>query len=355
MKKYFILIVICFLVGWPLRTEAFSAEMIEATQSCTQYVEDVPTKADEIPISMRIEGKKEELCLVVLKPEIDENERIECALNEEQLGHLVEVMQNMPADAVDAEWGKLWEEFAQSSCGLNEIKVEAAAPAEPVQADVVDYFAPEFMAKLRQCEAAVSAPIGYEEDDAVPLEIVAKQGDKCELKYDQYQIKAPLDILPNIHSFEDLQVILRNKEMAHYDYTPQYVYDGLLYALDACRNKRDYMGRQTSGQVGKATYNAGLTAEYFNQICTIYLSNQLNVMGNQSDWTVTCRLKDAEVAEILSYYQQILDEYGKKQRQVVDGRLQTVPAKENEVTQQADKELMYYLQQNDFCRKPNMN
>jgi hypothetical protein len=230
-----------------------------------------------------------------------------------------------------------------------------AIPEEPAQAAVVDYFTPEFMGKLRQCQPAVIAPIGNEDDEAESLEIIGKQGNVCRLRYDLYQISAPLEVLPNIHSFEDLQVILRNPEMAHYDYTPQYIYDGLLYALDACRNKRDYMGRQTSGQVGKATYNAGLTAEYFNQICTIYLSNQLDVMGNQSDWTVTCRLKDAEVAEILSYYQQILDEYGKKQRQVVDGRLQTVPAKENEVTQQADKELMYYLQQNDFCRKPNMN
>lgn len=355
MKNYFIWAIICFLAGWPLQAKAFSAEMIEATESCLEYAEDVPAKTDEIPVSMRIEGKDEGLCIITLGPKEIEDNHIKCALNEEQLGHLVEVMREMPDNAVDAEWEKLWQELAVTSCGLNEITIEEKPQETEPKPVAMEILTPEFMENLRKCQPAVSAPIGYEDDEAVPLEIIAKKGDKCLLKYDAYKIEAPLGILPNIHNFEDLQVILRNKEMSHYDYTPQYIYDGLLYALDACRNKRDYMGRQVSGKVGKASYVSGLTAEYFDQVCTVYLAHQLDVMGNQQDWTVTCRLKEAEVEEILGYYQQILDEYGKKQKQVVNGRLQTIAAKENEVTKQADKELMFYLQQNGFCRKPNIN
>ena len=334
--------------------EAFSPEMTEATSSCLEYAEDLPSGEDETGISLRIEGKNEGMCIVSLGSEENDANRIRCALNDDQLQRLVAVMQNMSDGLANDEWKQLWEEYAKSSCGLGDIQIEHTSEEKADSVKVADYFTQEFMGKLRLCQPAVSDLIGYEDDEALSLEIIGKEGDKCMLKYGEYKIMAPLDILPNIHSFEDLQIILRNKEMSHYEYTPQYIYDGLLFALDACRNKRDYMGRQVSGTINKAQYTAGLTAEYFNQMCTIYLANQLDVMGDISDWTVICRLKETEVTEILSYYQQILDEYGKKQRQVINGRLQTIAAKENEVTHQADQELMYYLQQNGFCQKPDI-
>lgn len=238
--------------------------------------------------------------------------------------------------------------------GAEEQPAENAEPeaTEEEPAPQVPDFAPEFLFKLHKCEPAVSEPLGEGDDDSEKLEIIGIKGDKCQMKYAFYDLSVPLMTVPNIRNIADMQVMLRSPETARFNYVPQYVYDGLLFALDACRNKKDYAGRHQLGQTGPAKWDSGLTAEYFGKVCTIYLNNQVEIFDDLVDWTVTCRVEEDDVKEILSYYQEVLDEYGKTKHAVVDGRLQTTEAEENEVTKQADKELMYYLQQNNYCQKP---
>ena len=360
MKK--IRIWLCLLsVLAAFEAQAFSSEMISAVEQCLAFAENLPDTGGT-PIELRVIGQEDGACVVSLGSPNEEANQMECRLNEEQTARLSSVMAQMSVTNNTEDWEPLWEEFAAQSCYVKGIEKTQAEQTDEALAENneqlsesnaeeknVLVFSIEFMNALRDCKPAVSEET---EEGIAQLKIIGLKKGKCQMQYDAYDLSVPLSILPNIHNTKDVQVLLRNREIAHYTFKPDYVYDGLLYALDACRRKRDYTGSEVSGQQGDAVWKSGLTAEYFEQACTVYLNNRVELEDDVIDQTVQCHISEAELETILSYYQEILDLYGAKKRQVIGGKIQTTSAQENEKTHQSDTELMYYLQQNGYCRKP---
>lgn len=207
-------------------------------------------------------------------------------------------------------------------------------------------FAPELAAKIHKCLPA------SEEISGKSIEIIGLNKEKkCQISYDGFSLNLPQTILTNIHSEDDLKVLLKNKDMAVYNYTPQYNFSGLIFALQSCLNKTDYIGKQDVIEHDMVHIRRGLYAGYADNICTITLRDEVSIDEVLTDYSVVCRLPAKVMSEIEPYFVEILQKYGAKRRLDKNGRMRTLNPRFNEETRQADLALMYYLQQKGYCKK----
>ncbi len=216
----------------------------------------------------------------------------------------------------------------------------------PQTPEVFNVFTPQFMNALRKCKSAQES--NQFDNAASTIQIIERKDEKCHLRYAEFDLYVPFDVLPNIHGFDDLQTLLRNPEIAHYNFQPQYIYNGLLYALNSCAQKRDYLGIEKKEKRDNKQIKQGLEAEFANDVCTVYLISELEVENVRQDYTVTCRIDTATIANLLNYYRELLDKYGEK-RFMAQGKMRVRSEVENEQTRQADDELMFFMQQKGLC------
>lgn len=209
-------------------------------------------------------------------------------------------------------------------------------PEEPV---ILDVFAPEFMASLTVCEKNQT-----EENNRV-LKIIGAKNEKCRLQYGNYELNIPMTLLSNIHSFDDLEVVLKNQDLAHYNYLPKYVYDGLMYALDSCTRQKDYFGIEEKEVSAEAFITRGINAKYQNNTCFIYLENilRLKFENNRAvDYGYTCKVSKEKLEELTPYFADIV---------AANPEPEDIRTERTKDVRDADIALMYYLQQNDYCAK----
>lgn len=236
---------------------------------------------------------------------------------------------------------------------------ENTAPqAEAVLGDAesgVDYnvFSPQFMAALRQCRSASES--GHTQyGEPAEITIVGFENDRCHLQYADFDLLVPDDLLGSIHGFDDLPPLLRNNDIAHYNFQPEYTYDGLLYALQSCAQKNDYFGTQDTQEKDYVIITKGLNAEYFNHLCHVYLTSELDIDGIVSDYTVVCQVPDSALESIVENYADVLEKYGEKRQGITKGHTTGRAAVQNAETRKADTELMFYLQQSGYCKRPQL-
>ncbi len=218
-------------------------------------------------------------------------------------------------------------------------------PVEEVVYVDVEVFSPSFMKSLIGCKP------DSESNQENTIEIIGIKDQRCQIKYANFDLNVPPSLLGNIHSFEDVETLLKNKDIAHYNYRADYIYEGLVYALDACLNKKEYFGKQEELSDEYVTINRGLSSEFINGVCVISLQNTQNIEGVDSDLRVTCKLPYKEVKNLEPYFKDIVEKYGEKRGFGSDGHIMVKPAEYNKKTNEGDIALMYYMQKNGFCRK----
>lgn len=223
---------------------------------------------------------------------------------------------------------------------------EDEVATEPKVEEVVEVkvFSPKFMEKLRACEAVKETEAENE------VEIVGIADGKCQLKYMDFDLNVPMNILENIHGFDDLTTLLKNQDIAHYNYQPTYTYDGLMYAVTACAKQTNYFGVQEKSLRHGTEINRGLTAEYADKVCTIKLQNDVTKDGKTEDYGVVCRLSDEVLDSLEPYFKELAEKYGER-HEFAYGRARVLPPSHNQETHEADITLMYFMQQNGYCSK----
>lgn len=207
---------------------------------------------------------------------------------------------------------------------------------ETIEEVQLEVFEPEFMNSLMKCQPDTA------DNEGRILKIVGIIEDKCHLEYGNYVLDLPPTILNNIHSFDDLQTVIKNSDFTKYNYTPNYTYEGVIYALDACAKQEEYMGIEEDEKLVDAVVTRGLNAEYKDGICTIYLQNELDLDGKYFDYGVVCRLPQSEIDELEPYFKDIVAKYAAPDAS---------DAEQPKEAQDADIALMYYLQKNGFCKQ----
>ena len=220
----------------------------------------------------------------------------------------------------------------------------APAPAQisdVVQEEVVqlNVFDPDFMASMNECK----------KNEAINgnriLKIIGKKEDNCRLQYGNYVLNIPMTLLSNIHSFDDVEVVLKNPDLAQYKYLPKYIYDGLMYALDSCSRQADYSGKEEREISAEAFIVRGINAKYTDNTCFIYLENTLKLKFENDrtvDYGFTCSIPQDKLEELVPYFADIA---------AANPAPEDVRAELPKEVRDADIALMYYLQQNDYCAK----
>ena len=242
---------------------------------------------------------------------------------------------------------------------IKDFESDAAQAEEPEEqlspeefAERYNLFSPAFMLSLQACrpdaEERMIARFSHE------IEIIGKEKNICHVVYDMYDLKIPLDIMPNIHGFDDVKTLLKNQEIASFNYKPEYIYDGLVHAYNACHNKHSYYGLKDLKRVGDIVISRSMNAEYDGKACIINLNNDVESDGQITDYGVMCRLTDKTIEELWPIFQDVLDKYGEKQKIGADGKEEIVHGINNKKTKEADIALMFYMQQQGYCRKPEI-
>lgn len=203
---------------------------------------------------------------------------------------------------------------------------------------VLDVFPPEFMASLQICRK------DSESKDGRVFTIKGVRNGKCHLTYGNYILDVPTSLLSSIHGFDDLNAFLKNKDMARYKYLPEYTYEGLIFALNACAQKEKFYGVEEEEKRIDATVVRGLSSEYFTNYCEIYLQNELELEDEVRDYSITCRLPQATIEELEPYFTDTVEKYED---------LESTEMHQHKEVRDADIALMYYLQQNNYCHKNN--
>ena len=203
---------------------------------------------------------------------------------------------------------------------------------------VLDVFSPDFMASLRICRK------DSESKDGRVFTIKGMRNDKCHLTYGNYTLDVPTSLLSSIHGFDDLNAFLKNKDMARYKYLPEYTYEGLIFALNACVRKEKFYGVEEEENHIDAVVLRGLSAEYFTNYCEIYLQNELELEDETHDYSITCRLPQNTIDELEPFFADLVEKYE---------NLKPTEMHQNKEVRDADIALMYYLQQNNYCKKNN--
>lgn len=238
------------------------------------------------------------------------------------------------------------EEKIESPAEVEKSIEEATVPEEPevIYAEE-EVFPPKFMKSLIGCAE------DEESDGEREVTILGKKDGRCRLQYANFELDVPLTLLGNIHGFDDLETLLKNKDIAHYNYRADYIYDGLMYALNACYNKKGHEGKQEELADEYVTITRGLYSEFSNDLCTVYLVNKQDIEGAITDYGVTCKLPHKAVSGLTGYFKDLVEKYGEKRGFGEDGHIVVTAEQKNKQTHEADVALMYYLQQNGYCQK----
>ena len=221
-----------------------------------------------------------------------------------------------------------------------EAETEKEPDIETVYEVQFDVFEPDFMNSLMKCQP------NQESRNGVTLQIIGIKDEKCQLTYGNYELNLPKNILNNIHGFDDLPTLLKNSDFAQYKYSPEYIYDGVIYTLEACAKQEEYMGVEEEEKLVDAVVTRGVSAEYQNEECIVHLQNELDLNGDYYDYGVVCRFPQSTIDELMPYFEDIIKKYPQSE---------VLSEDRPKELKDADVALMYYLQQNEYCHQNRSN
>lgn len=350
----------------------FSPDLLKAISACSVYQENflnlnpelkqklsATYNIDNPEINIEIQGKEAKLCNLTVQEKFPpvQTEYI-CQLTEQDLKKLTvaardrsgkpytdkiltypEQNENGTAETpvessiTGSRFYVVWEKIKADSCLQNtsDIAEEPEEAPETAVKNPTD-FSTDFMLSLFKCQPDIE-----EQNISVPekIEIVGFEDEKCHLRFDDFDLYVPQQLLIGIHSMSDVKTLIRNRDITVYH--PQYDYHGLLPEIDEClQNRGTHTAHLQRREVGDAVLISGLTSQFVNNFCEIRLLNQLDVTDSLTDYSVICRISQEDAQFITETYAEFLQEGA-----------EISPDRQK----QADNEIMYRLQQGDFCKK----
>ena len=383
----------------------FSPELVAAVSNCSRYSENFTqnnpdlitnTGLDQVEqqIDVIIKGWQDEECLFDIEyyykgtQDAPQSKRLSCNLEKDNLSALVNAMQDQSTemysetyyinqydeagqqvDSIEknvsgSHFDVIFAQVKDLMCQTEYIEAKPEKPIEEVYegeklspeefAAKYNLFSPEFMLSLQNC-----SPNKEErtiERLSHTINVVGKEKSYCHVVYDQFDLNIPFEIISNIHGFDDVKTLLKNKEIAHFNYKPEYVFDGLVHAYNACHNKHSYYGAKEVKRLNDVLITRGMNAEYDGKACIINLTNDVEIEGEVTDYSTMCRLTDKTIEELWPFFEEVLSKYGEKGEVGPNGRFRiSKVAIENKETHNADLALMMYMQQEEYCKRPNLD
>lgn len=217
-----------------------------------------------------------------------------------------------------------------------------------VAAEKFNQFSDGFILSLKKCEPneEVKQVLFAEER----VQILGEEFGKCHVKYRNFDLHVPLQMLPKITTFSDLQKQLSDSSVTLY--LPEYEVSWLMFGLYDCAKRRTGSGStvyHSSFGSDSMTITKSFSAVLDDDFCIIKAGNELSLGGKSTDYGKTCKVPVDQISSLLLPYEMLIDENKGKSGVSADGGRYFGSHQQNEQTQNADKELFEKLKQAGYC------
>ncbi len=185
------------------------------------------------------------------------------------------------------------------------------------------------------------------------IEVLGEENGKCHIKMMIFSLNVPFERLAEVKSFEDLENLCKEPEIATLEYKENYHYINLMSELNMCA---DFQALHHNGRTSNeypflnVTVMTDMTAQHKDDSCELTLVNEVTMDNKFMNYNVVCVIPDGKISQLLEPYGDLLDLYGAKEIEHEDGTISSRPAAVNDYTRRVDAKLMYQLQIDGYCR-----
>ena len=183
--------------------------------------------------------------------------------------------------------------------------------------------------------------------------IVGMDDDKCRISLVTFTLNVPFEKLPEIATYEDIENLRNDENIATFEYAKNYRYANLMSELNQCGEYEviHHNGRSSvEYPFVKMTVVTDMASQHKDGNCKITFVNEVVRDGDFTDYSVVCEVPDEKITEMLQQYRELIDLYGAKKIVNEDGSVSSRNSVSNKDTSKADSKLMYTLQMNGYCR-----
>ena len=366
----------------------FSPDLMRAAADCRAYSEDFVAQNPDLrqrsnqfggakfKIDIDIKGISEDLCRFSVTTYLEGvgGTKTTCGLNGSEHLSLIKAMKDrseqpitltyttindkeneppvqttLTAGHFDAVWAKLRSEVCQTV-------VISATPQEAEQnRHKIDRLPSSLQSALQTCRPTIEKRHFMFIENNVT--VIGPKGGKCHLLYNNFDIYLPQPEVANLKSYDDLNALLLNKNIAVYRDKDNIPTQNLLFATDFCRKHK--FGQRRWSEPTSSDINLkierGLAAKYTDNSCRIKLINSVRLPDKKLDYSLFCDLDKDILDMVLMSYEDLLTEFGEKELTDDDGNVSYLAPRNTEKTDAADDKFFQDLQRLHLCLPANEN
>lgn len=368
----------------------FSNELKNAVKNCITYSEDLYEKnpdmkeqassmmsmffdrldLSEAKMILNIQGPQEDKCQIIVKYDYQfpMTQEYECALPQEAQDKLINAMNDKSTETKTRKIGNngfsmtmtarefdlTFSEITSSFC-----KVVEHEPTEEEQAEMEQKakesmhkmmaFSDKFKNSLKSCTPDKDT-IKVMGIDVNEVEIKGKEQGKCHIASHGFHILLNDDEL-SLSGFDELAELMSDEKRA--TYRPSYKYQGILFALSECEQKRSYAQGKGTLTLGNIKIHQGVSSSYETGICQVLLSLTIDRDGKSEDHSLRCDVVSAiNISSYIKPYTKLIQQYAPKMS-IEEGSFSFSMVQQNDEISAADRELLMKMYKAGICKKLN--
>ena len=396
MKKILLVLFLGCSVSALAQTEGkpyyFSDELKNAISNCTPYTEDLYEKNpdmkeqagsmmsmffDRLDLSnakmlLNIQGPNEDKCRITVKYDyqLPVSQEFECFLSSEAQNKLLTAMNDESTEEKERTFGNngfsmtmtgrefdlTFAEITNGFCKAIEHELSEDEQKEILHKMMT--FSDKFKDSLKNCtpDRDTIEVMGMEVSE---VEIKGKEEGGCHVASHGFHIFLNDDEL-SLSGFDELAELLADEKRAVY--RPSYKYQGTLFALNKCDQKRKYKENGMNYGAGNSSISLGenisisqgVDSTYEKGICQILFSLMVERNGKKEDHSLRCDIKVPKISEYINPYSDLIQQYAPKASSS-RGNFSFSMGQQNDEVSKADRELLSKMYQDGICKETKSN
>ena len=365
----------------------FSEGLLDAVLNCRPYFEDFSANNPDIKkagaflggadlsITVDVKGEDKGQCFFEVTNKLEglSSTTYYCSVSEKQRKEIYEAMldrstqpvtesfetfstvttadgkvskQPVQTTMTDSRFNVTWNKIKATACETEEKQPEAEE-VNALQAKM-NNFSDGFLENLKNCRPASESKnfLMFKTETT----IVGGDFENCYLHYGNFELSVSRSELEKIKGIGDIQALIRDRKITRYN--PEYDDEGLMFELANCQNLgKEHNNRQKMRSDNGMKITTGMSLAFDGKNCEVRFLNKLKADdGDEEDYSRVCLLPLYYVEDFLEPYKDLIRQYGVRQEDLGNGKIQYAAPRSNELTRAADKELKKKLLESGLCQ-----
>ncbi|MBQ9270671.1 MAG: hypothetical protein IJ218_00175 [Alphaproteobacteria bacterium] len=392
-------------IGEPI----FKEELLNAVEHCDFFHEDFTSQSTSLQkmfdnnfenidfvASLDVWGLQNDLCrMLVQYGHTEPDNMYDCLLNTEQRKELVDALKDPNQQPITETFISSQQKITDENGNVKvvstqntltgkkmmvkllkmrqlgcQMKVFPLSAEEQTEIHVRARMLPQdFVASLLNCKPQTAKYHKFFNEENI--EITGWNEDRCHLVYKHFDLYVPQNMLANLQTFDDIEDLIVNQDVAQYNSSKGYRYDGVLFALAACAQSPQLRTRRIVNiDYGHNTeVISGWNSAFYEDSCRLELENVLRMQDNVTDYGIVCNISEDELETMIEPYVSLLEKENQEQKSTnqedadddfedvkeTDDKIDWQNMETTEQTKQFDLQLIDILRANEYCRLKNLS